>query len=262
MANITVSPVVQMAKRDEVKKRFEEVFADGQKASSFIASMINVVNSNASLQKCEPNSVIGGALVAAALNLPIDNNLGFAYLIPYGNKAQFQLGYKAYIQLAMRSGQYKSLNASEVYEDELEFYNPITGEIKFTDISTWKQRKMGDTSKIIGYYASFELMNGFKKDIFKYTYEIEAHAKQYSKSYNSSSSTNIWKQDFNAMALKTVIKQLISKWGILSVEMQRAVKTDQGFVRDINNIDEVTYDDNPGKVVIDDNVTVLESEED
>lgn len=261
MANIaTVSPVIQMAKRDEVKKRFEEVFADTQKASSFIASMINVVNSNSTLQKCDPNSVMGGALVAAALNLPIDTNLGFAYLIPYGTTAQFQLGYKAFIQLAMRSGQYKKLHASEVYEDELEFYNPITGDVKFTDIKTWKQRRAGKDDKIVGYYANFELVNGFKKELFMYAEEIKTHAKKYSKSYSRSGANNIWQQDFNAMALKTVIKRLISKWGILSVEMQRAVKSDQGFVKNIDNIDEITYDDNPNKVVVEDTVTVLEAD--
>jgi len=259
MANITnVSPVVQLAKKDEVKRRFEEVFGDPNKAASFIASMINVVNSNPALQKCEPNSVMGGALVAAALDLPIDSNLGFAYLIPYGDKAQLQLGYKSFIQLAMRSGQYKNLHASEVYEDELEYYNPITGEVKFTDMKTWTQRSKGKDDKIVGYYANFELINGFRKEIYMSKDEVKAHAKKYSKSYSRNSANNIWQTDFNAMALKTVLKRLISKWGILSVEMQRAVKSDQGVIRDINNIEDISYDDSPDHVIIDERTTILE----
>jgi recombination protein RecT len=253
-----VAPVIQLAKSDSVKKRFEEVFNNPVKASSFIASMINVVNGNGALKKCDGNTVIGAALVAAALDLPVDPNLGFAYIIPYGNTAQLQLGYKSFIQLAMRSGQYKNLHASEVFEDELDYYNPITGEVKFTDMKTWKQRSKGEDKKVVGFYGTFELNNGFKKELFMSVDEVKTHAKKYSKSYGSNSSKNIWQSDFEAMALKTVLKRLISKWGILSVDMQRAVKSDQGVVRNIDNIDDVDYDDNPQEVIIDERVTVLE----
>lgn len=263
MANIVKSqnPIAQYAKRDDVKKRFEEVLGNPSKAASFIATLINITNNNNYLQKCDPNSIMGSAMIAATLDLPVNPNLGFSAIVPYGKQAQFQMMYKGFIQLAMRSGQYKDINASEVYKDELESYNPLTGKVIFTNMKNWKMRKSGDEKNIVGYYAFFELNNGFKKEIYMEADEVKNHAKKYSASYRRSSSDSIWKTNFDAMALKTVLKQLISKWGILSVEMQRAVMSDQGVVRSIDSIDDVTYDDNAIEVeVIDDRKSKLEEQ--
>jgi recombination protein RecT len=245
MSNIIKSqnPFIQIAKRNDIKQRFEQVLGNPTKAASFIATLINITNENTYLQKCDPNTILGSAMIAATLDLPVNPNLGLAYIIPYKDKAQFQLGYKGFIQLAMRSGQYKTINVSEVYEDELEFYNPLTGEVKFTDIKNWEIRKKDDGKNIIGYYAFFELFNGFKKEIYMNIEEIKNHAHTYSASYRKKSNDSLWTTNFHAMGLKTVLKQLLSKWGVLSVEMQRAIQSDQGIIKNIDSIDDVSYDD-------------------
>lgn len=209
-----------------VKNRFNELL--GKKAPGFISSLINVVNSNSQLQAADPNSILSAAAIAAALDLPIDPNLGFAYIVPYNVrqgdtyvlKAQFQLGYKGYIQLAMRTGVYKTINACEVYEGEIKNINRFTGEIEFGE---------KESDKIIGYLAYFRLLNGFEKYLYMRVEEIEKHAKRYSKSYDSKN--GLWKQDFHAMALKTVIKRLLSKYGILSIEMQTSLLADQAVIK-------------------------------
>lgn len=209
-----------------VKNRFNELL--GKKSPGFISSLLNVVNSNPQLQAADPHSILSAAAIAAALDLPIDPNLGFAYIVPYNVrqgdtfvlKAQFQLGYKGYIQLAMRTGAYKTINACEVYEGEIKNLNRFTGEIEFGE-------KQSD--KIIGYLAYFRLLNGFEKYLYMSVEEIERHAKRYSKSYDSKNSR--WKEDFHSMALKTVIKRLLSKYGILSIEMQTSLLADQALVK-------------------------------
>lgn len=148
--------------------------------------------------------------MAASLDLPINQNLGFAYIIPYGNEAQFQMGYKGYIQLAMRTGQYQTINAAEVYEGEIVKQNRFTGEYEFGE-------KTSD--KIVGYIAYFKLVNGFEKYLYMSIEEMQAHAKKFSKNYKGG--TDKWGiTDFHSMAIKTVLKRLISKYGILSIEMQ------------------------------------------
>lgn len=239
-----------------VKNRFNELL--GKKTPGFISSLLNVVNSNPQLQAADPHSILSAAAIAAALDLPIDPNLGFAYIVPYNvrqgdvyiRKAQFQLGYKGYIQLAMRTGAYKTINACEVYEGEIENLNRFTGEIEFGE-------KQSD--KIIGYLAYFRLLNGFEKYLYMSVEEIEKHAKRYSKSYDSKNSR--WKEDFHAMALKTVIKRLLSKYGILSIEMQTSLLADQAVVKQ-DEEGNVTYEypDNPtidteGHVVPEDETT-------
>lgn len=248
--------IVQFAKSEAIKNRFNEVFDNMTKTNSFITSLINIVNSNKMLQNCDPDSVFGSALVACSLDLPINPTIGFAYLLPYGAKAQLILGYKAYIQLAIRSGQYKDIHCTSVYEDELDYFNYLTGEIKFSNQENWKQRENNEDDKIIGYYACFKLHNGFEKGFYMSVNKIRTHAKKYSKSYNSTSSTNIWKSDFESMALKTVVRQLLRKWGILSIEMQKAIETDNGSI----DLDEnISYDDNPSlKLKPDDKVSVQE----
>ena len=243
----SIPTVRGLLSRDDYKRRFEEIL--GQRSASFIASITNATNTNPKLKECEPNSVISAAVVAATLDLPIDPNLGFSYIIPYGKKANFQLGYKAFVQLAIRSGQYATMNVTEVYEDELDYYNPLTEEIKFTEMDTWEQRDKGDAKKIVGYYAYFKLLNGFEKGSYRTVKQVQQHGKKYSKTYNYSSS--LWKTDFNAMAKKTVLKLLLNRWGILSVEMQKANIADQASIKegvihgeeiDSSNVE---YTDNP-----------------
>lgn len=226
----------QELEKDGIKNRFNEML--GKRAAGFMSSIITVQNSNPQLKECEPMSIIGAAAVAATLDLPIDKNLGFAHIVPYGKVAQFQMGYKGFIQLAMRTGQYQTINACPIYDGEFISENRLTGEIVF-DFNA----KKSDT--IIGFAAYFKMINGFEKTIYWTKEKITNHAKKYSKSFNNSSSR--WQQDFNVMALKTVIKSLISKWGILSIDMQTAIVTDQAVIKsteieDIEYIDGTTTD--------------------
>lgn len=240
-------PVVNQVKstleEENVKKRFQEVL--GKKAPQFMASIVNVVSATPALKQCEPNSIISAAFVASSFDLPIDSNLGFSALVPYtksirdanGNwhdvkYAQFQMMYKGFIQLAIRTGEYEKMNCSEVYEDELLRYNPITGECEFVeDFSGCTQRMNGEYDKIIGYYAWFRLRSGFTKELYMSRGEIYNHAKKYSQAYrydiDKKKQSSKWTTDFDAMAKKTVIKLLLSKWGILSIEMQKAIQDDQ-----------------------------------
>ena len=220
-----------------IKKRFEEIL--GKKANGFIVSILNTVNSNKLFGNVDPNSILKAALVAASLDLPIDPNLGFAYIIPYGKEAQFQIGYKGLVQLAIRSGQYKHINVANLYDGQFIHYDPIIDYLEY-DLST------KNSDEVTHYVAFFKTLNGFEKYYVMSKEEVEKHGKAYSKAYNSSHSP--WKSDFDTMAQKTVLKQLISKFGILSIEMQLAQKADQTVVKDVNkdNID-VEYVDNPKK---------------
>ncbi|MCY8504526.1 recombinase RecT [Bacillus atrophaeus] len=208
-----------------VIKRFEEVL--GKKATQFTASILSLYNSEKMLQKAEPMSVISSAMVAATLDLPVDKNLGYAWIVPYSGKAQFQLGYKGYIQLALRTGQYKFINCIPVHEGELQKWNPLTEEI---DIDFEKR----ESDAVIGYAAYFELLNGFRKTVYWTKAQVEKHKKKFSKSDFG------WKNDWDAMALKTVLKAILSKWGILSVEMQTAVVEDDEERERIDITDEMS----------------------
>lgn len=204
------------------KNKFNEML--GKKATGFISSIIAVTNNNKYLAKANPATVIGAAAQAAMLDLPINQSLGFAYIVPYGNEAQFQLGYKGYIQLAQRSGQYVDIGAKTVYEGELEYENRLLDKFKFGE-------RTGD--KVIGYLAYFRLTNGFEKMLFMTLDEMQAHAKKYSKNYKGG--TDKWGlTDFNTMAEKTVLKRLLSKYGPLSIEsvqMSQALANDGGVVK-------------------------------
>ena len=203
------------------KNKFNEML--GKKAAGFMSSIIAVANNNKLLAKAEPATVIGAAAQAAMLDLPINQSLGFAYIVPYKGAAQFQLGYKGYIQLAQRSGQYVDIGAKTVYEGELEYENRLLDKFKFGE-------RTGD--KVIGYLAYFRLTNGFEKMLFMELDEMIAHAKKYSKSY--SGGTEKWGlADFNTMAEKTVLKRLLSKYGPLSIEsvqMSQALSNDGGVI--------------------------------
>ena len=213
-----------------VKSRFDAIL--GKKSAQFCASLVNVVSASEKLLECDPYSIMSAAFVAATYDLPIDGNLGFSAIVPYKGKAQFQMMYKGFVQLAIRSHEYEKMNCSEVYEDELVGYNPITGECEFTtDFSRCSQRANGEINKIVGYYAWFRLLHGYTAELYMSREEVANHAKKYSKSYQydlrKGTRSSIWSTDFEAMARKTVLKRLLNKWGILSVDVQRAISDDQ-----------------------------------
>lgn len=260
MANelAVVDQVKSAISSDKVKKKFAEVL--GKKAPQFLASVTNTVIGSAQLQKCDATSIMGAAFVAATYDLPIDSNLGFAAIVPYNNskwnpqtrqydkhmEAQFQIMYKGFIQLAIRSGYYKRMNYAVVYEDELKSYNPITGEIEFVeDFSQCTLRAQGVEETVAGYYARFELTTGYVQELFMSRQAVDNHARKYSQAYRydikEGKKSSKWSTDFQSMALKTVIKLLLSKWGILSVDMQRAIQDDQKVYDEDGNGD---YSDN------------------
>ena len=199
-----------------IRKRFEEVLS--KRAPQYMSSIINLVNGDTNLKKCDQMSVIASCMVAATLDLPVDKNLGYAWVVPYGNRAQFILGYKGYVQLALRTGQYKSINVIEVHEGEMLDWNPLTEELQID----FKQKK---SDAIIGYAGYFELLNGFKKSTYWTKEQITTHKNKFSKSDFG------WKKDFDAMAKKTVLRNMLGKWGILSIEMQNAYTADQGTIK-------------------------------
>ena len=211
-------PTIQGTLNNElVKKKFMDVLDKG--ANGFIASLLSLVNETPQLQEADPKTILTAAMTAATLKLPINPNLGLAYIIPYRNhgvmQAQFQMGWRGFVQLAERSGQYKTINAGPVYEGQIEDIDFITGEII-------RGKKISDS--IIGYVAYIELVNGFKKMMYMTRAEAETHAMQFSQSYQSdhkyNKSKSLWTTNFDAMAQKTVLKLLISKYGIMSIDMQ------------------------------------------
>lgn len=216
--------------------RFKQVLND--RAPQFIASLVQVVSSSSYLAKCDPQTTMAAAITAAALDLPIDRNLGFAHIVPYKDQAQFQMGYKGFIQLAIRTGQYKFLNCCMVKKGELVKYDELTGEVI---IDPTKR----ESEEVTGYAAYFKLMNGYEHAEYWTKQEVEEHARRYSQAYRGNYETP-WKTNFDSMALKTVVKSLLSHWGIMSVEMQRAMTQDQGIRRSVDS-DEVAYPDNDPK---------------
>jgi len=226
------------------KKRFDEIL--GKKAVGFMASIINVSN-NQALAGVEPQSIISSAVVAATLDLPIDPNLGYAYLVPFNTKigdkfvkkAQMIVGWRGFVQLAMRTGQYKTINATEVYEGEIKHVNRLTGEVELNNEEV-------ASDKVIGYIAYFRLLNGYEKSLYMTIEQLEKHAKKYSQTYKSNKEwvvkSSKWTTDFDAMATKTVLKLLLSKYGMLSIEMQRAIEADQAVIKD--NIMDKDFDSN------------------
>lgn len=188
-----------------------------ENAGAFSASIIDLYNSDTYLQRCDPRQVFGECLKAVSLKLPISKQLGFAYVIPYGNVPQFQLGYKGMIQLCMRTGEYKYINADVVYEGEYQGADKLTGHVDLNGEKT--------SDKIIGYFAYIETLNGFKKAIYWSKEKVTDHAKKFSKSFNSANS--VWKSNFDAMAIKTVLRNLLSKYGVMSIEMANALQAEE-----------------------------------
>ena len=212
--------------RDDVKKKFQELL--GQKSVGFITSVMQVVNNNNLLQKASPASIYNAAAMAATLDLPINQNLGLAWIVPYGNAAQFQVGWREFVTLAKRSGQYKAINVTEVYENQFKSFNTLTEEID-ADFT------LKGEGNIVGYVAYFRELNGFEKTSFWTVEEVKKHAQQFSKTYKQSN--GVWATSFNAMAKKTVLKNTLSKWGTLSIEMQNAVIADSAIINDVETLD-------------------------
>ena len=214
------------------KNLINNTLGDEKKAQRFIASISSAVSANPSLQECDAGTILSGALLGEALNLSPSPQLGQYYLVPFntknGKQAQFQLGYKGYIQLAIRSGQYKKLNVLAIKEGELVNYDPLNEEIEVNLIEDEVQR---ENAKTIGYYAMFEYTNGFRKAIYWSKAKMEKHALQYSKGYAAKKGYTFWEKDFDAMAFKTMLRQLISKWGVMSVEMQDVLEKDMAVLQ-------------------------------
>lgn len=228
-----------------VTKKLNDVLGSEKKASAFISSVISVANGNNLLRKADPMTVLGSAMVAATLDLPVVPTLGMAYIVPYKGQAQFQLGYKGLIELAERSGQFRNIIDEAVYEGQLVKKNKFTGEYEFDE-----DAKKSDV--VIGYMARMDLINGFSKTIFWTKEEVEAHARKFSQAFRSGYASP-WKSDFDAMARKTVLKALFSKYAPKSIAIQQAIKFDQAVVNGSSAIDggdmnidafEVEYIDN------------------
>lgn len=226
---------------DSVKQNLRAML--GQKAQGFATSVLSVVNNNRLLQNADPKSIYSSAMVAASLDLPINPNLGFAAIVPYGGQAQFQIMVRGLTQLAIRSGQYAKITNCDVHEGELVKADPFTDEYVFD-----ATKRTSDI--VIGYMAYFKTIGGFEKYMYLSKDDALAHGKRYSKTF----AKGVWNTDPDAMGRKTVLKMLLSRFGILSIEMQRAIRFDQAVVKDdltqMNNVSdiddaEVEYVDNP-----------------
>lgn len=237
--------------QDVVKNQINNVVG-GKDGQRFISAIVSAVNNNSMLQECTNQSILSGALLGESLKLSPSPQLGQYYLVPFndrekGKVAQFQLGYKGYIQLAIRSGQYKKLNVVAIKEGELIQFDQLNEEIQVKLIEDEEAREEAET---IGYYAMFEYTNGFRKAIYWSKKKMEAHALKYSAGYkrdiDKGTKYTFWSKDFDAMAFKTMLRQLISKWGIMSIEMQSAIDADMAVINEDgtkNYVDNQPFDD-------------------
>lgn len=219
--------------QEAVKNQINNVIG-GKNGQRFISAVVSAVNNNPALQECTNQSILSGALLGESLNLSPSPQLGQYYLVPFNDKnkgkvAQFQLGYKGYIQLAIRSGQYKKLNVIAIKEGELIRFDPLNEEIEVRLIDDEEEREKAPTQ---GYYAMFEYVNGFKKAIYWSRTKMEAHAMKYSKGYQAKKGYTFWEKDFDGMAYKTMLRQLISKWGIMSIDMISAMDADMAVINE------------------------------
>ena len=218
---------------DTYKNLINNTLGDKDRASRFIASISSAVATNPSLQECDAGTILSGALLGESLNLSPSPQLGQYYLVPFNDSkrgckvAQFQLGYKGYIQLAIRSGQYKKLSVLAIKKGELIKYDPLNEEIEVNLIEDEEERENAET---IGYYAMFEYTNGFRKSLYWSKSKMEKHALKYSSGYKAKKGYTYWEKDFDGMAYKTMLRQLISKWGIMSIDMQQAVEKDMATI--------------------------------
>lgn len=235
---------------DTYKNLINQTLGDKDRATRFIASISSAVATNTDLQQCDAGTILSGALLGESLNLSPSPQLGQYYLVPFNDSkrgckvAQFQLGYKGYIQLAIRSGQYKKLNVLAIKKGELIKYDPLNEEIEVNLIEDEEERENAET---VGYYAMFEYVNGFRKSLYWSKSKMEKHALKYSKGYAAHKGYTFWEKDFDGMAYKTMLRQLISKWGIMSIDMQQAVEKDMTA---INTDGTYEYVDNEEDTII------------
>lgn len=252
---------------DMYKKLINNTLGEPKKATRFIASITSAVATNPALQECEPSSIVAGALVGEALELSPSPVLGEYYLVPFKNskegvtKAQMQIGYKGYLHLAIRSGQYKDIDVFEIHEGEFKGRDKETGKFKFEFIENETERL---SKPVIGYMGYFELLNGFRKTLYISKEEMEQHANTYSKAFNLEDYkklqagqipekdlwkySSFWYKNFDTMAFKTVLRQLISKWGIMSIQLQEAFTKDMAVMKDNGDyeyVDSPTYEEEP-----------------
>lgn len=218
--------------QEAVKNQISNIV--GGRSQRFISAIVSAVNTNPQLQECTNQSIVSGALLGESLNLSPSPQLGQYYLVPFndrnkGKVAQFQLGYKGYIQLAIRSGQYKKLNVLAIKKGELVKFDPLNEEIEVNLMQNEEERENAET---VGYYAMFEYTNGFRKAIYWSKAKMETHAMRYSMGYRAKKGYTFWEKDFDAMAYKTMLRQLISKWGIMSVDMVNAFENDMAVLNE------------------------------
>lgn len=217
---------------DAVKNQINSVVG-GKDGQRFISAIVSAVNTNPALQECTNQSILSGALLGESLKLSPSPQLGHYYLVPFNDKnvgkvAQFQLGYKGYIQLAIRSGQYRKLNVIAIKKGELEYFDPLNEDIRVhLMVDDWDAREEAET---IGYYAFFELVNGYRKAMYWSKKQMEAHALKYSPGYKAQKGYTFWEKNFDAMAYKTMLRQLISKWGVMSIDLQTAIEGDMAII--------------------------------
>lgn len=271
IAKLNTMPFANFMSQSVIQNRIAKTIGS-DRGQRFITAIVSAVNNNQDLAKCTNNSIYSGALLGESLNLSPSPQLGHYYLVPFNVKkqdingkdywesqAQFQLGYKGYLQLAIRSGQYKKINVLAIKEGELISYNPLDEEIQVKLIEDEETR---ENAKTIGYYAMFEYSNGFKKTLYWSRKKMQAHAEKYSQGYRSDlkKGTNytFWSKDFDGMAYKTMLRQLISKWGIMSIDLQNAIEKDMGIIQEDGNVD---YPDNQPSVP-EANITEIDSEKD
>ena len=211
------------------QKMINNTLRDPKRAQRFVASITSAVATNPALQECDPATILSGALLGESLGLSPSPQLGQYYLVPFNNTkkgckdAQFQMGYKGYVQLALRSGYYKRLNVMAVKDGELISWDPLTEEIQLSLMQDELEREKAPS---IGYVAMFEYQNGFRKTMYWSREKMEAHALKYSKGYAAKKGYTFWEKDFDGMAFKTMLRQLISKWGIMSIDLQTAFEQD------------------------------------
>lgn len=271
IAKLNTMPFANFMSQSVIQNRIAKTIGS-DRGQRFITAIVSAVNNNQDLAKCTNNSIYSGALLGESLNLSPSPQLGHYYLVPFNVKkqdingkdywesqAQFQLGYKGYLQLAIRSGQYKKINVLAIKEGELISYNPLDEEIQVKLIEDEETR---ENAKTIGYYAMFEYSNGFKKTLYWSRKKMQAHAEKYSQGYRSDlkkgTSYTFWSKDFDGMAYKTMLRQLISKWGIMSIDLQNAIEKDMGIIQEDGNVD---YPDNQLSVP-EANITEIDSEKD
>ena len=223
------------------QKSINNALRDPERTRRFTASIVSAVSTNPDLQACDASTIVTAALLGESLNLSPSPQLGQYYLVPYNDKkrgkvAQFQLGYKGYIQLAIRSGYYKKLNVLAVKEGELVRFDPLEEVI---EVNLIEDEKVREETPTIGYYAMFEYQNGFRKALYWSKSKMGRHAEQYSHGYKAKKGYTFWEKDFDSMAYKTMLRQLISKWGIMSIEMQDVFAKDMAVLNDDGTADYV-----------------------